>query len=359
MIFVAGAPLTTDSSSSCSQGHDILTDLMKHPVLVSASSSFNDVAERKFSVSKDSSSGISRHNRWVYIFQREYATVDPALVDVVGTDEATTCVGLVIRNQNSGITSVAHLDSPDVVDIGLAQMLAFVVNQSSDAMLDVHLIGGFDDASPEHVNGITESHGKLEGYSFPLCKKIVDSLAKSNMKFQIHTLHVLGHNTRRDTEGNAYPIFTGFLAETATGSIIPANFDATTRCPDEVVRRIRVSASFEDPSWKGRLLETYDTQTDQFVIAPCTWDMRKMHIALMLQNLSDQEILLTCSTSPSAEAPDFVDNHRRQWDYLIQHPDWSETFPFKKPRIFQRTEDKSWVRHQAAKSSSSSYRYTD
>lgn len=63
----------------------------------------------------------------------------------------------------------------------------------------------------QHVNGITESHGKLEGYSFPLCKKIVDSLAKSNMKFQIHTLHVLGHNTRRDSEGNAYPIFTGFL----------------------------------------------------------------------------------------------------------------------------------------------------
>lgn len=36
-----------------------------------------------------------------------------------------------------------------------------------------------------------------------------------------------------------------------------------------------------------------------------------MHIALMLQNLSDQEILLMCSTSPSAEAPDFVDNQRR------------------------------------------------
>ncbi|XP_047253074.1 protein N-terminal asparagine amidohydrolase isoform X3 [Capsicum annuum] len=311
MIFVGGVSLSThSSSSSCSQGHDILMDLMRHPVLVSASSAFNDVAERRFSASKDSNSSISRHNRWVYIFQREYATVDPALVDVVGTDEATTCVGLVMRNQKSGMTSVAHLDSPDVVDMGLSQMLAFVINQSSDAMLDVHLIGGFDDASPEHVNGITKSHGKLEGYSFPLCEKIVDSLAKSNMKFQIHTLHVLGHNTRRDSEGNAYPIFTGFLVETATGSILPANFDATTRCPDEVVRRIRVTASFEDCSWNGRLLETYDTQADQFVIAPCTWSMRKMHIALMLQNLSDQEILLMCSTSPSAEAPDFVDNQR-------------------------------------------------
>ncbi|KAF3673966.1 hypothetical protein FXO37_06674 [Capsicum annuum] len=445
MIFVGGVSLSThSSSSSCSQGHDILMDLMRHPVLVSASSAFNDVAERRFSASKDSNSSISRHNRWVYIFQREYATVDPALVDgdsvpnlpdckmhyailccapckyflsetgcfvlrlviplfkyvdtflilyveaymspvlrvcsyidssslfVVGTDEATTCVGLVMRNQKSGMTSVAHLDSPDVVDIGLSQMLAFVINQSSDAMLDVHLIGGFDDASPEHVNGITKSHGKLEGYSFPLCEKIVDSLAKSNMKFQIHTLHVLGHNTRRDSEGNAYPIFTGFLllacycsfgfvyllaldaplasVETATGSILPANFDATTRCPDEVVRRIRVTASFEDCSWNGRLLETYDTQADQFVIAPCTWSMRKMHIALMLQNLSDQEILLMCSTSPSAEAPDFVDNQRRQCDYLIQHPDWSETFPFKKPRIFRRMEDKSWVKSVVLKS---------
>ncbi|XP_060217016.1 protein N-terminal asparagine amidohydrolase isoform X2 [Lycium barbarum] len=325
----------SDDSSS-SQGHDILMDLMKHPVLASASSSLNEVAERKFSVSKDCNSSISRRNRCVYIFQREYATVDPALVDVVGTDEATTCVGLVIRNQKSGMTSVAHLDSPDVVDIGLAQMLAFVVNHSSDAMLDVHLIGGFDDASPKHVNGITKGHEELEGYSFPLCKKIVDSLAKSNVKFQIHTLHVLGHNTRRDSEGNAYPIFTGFLMETATGSIVPANFDATTRCPDEVVRRIRVTASFEDPHWDGRLLETYDTHTEQFVIAPCTW----------------------CSTSPSAEAPDFVDNQRRQWDYLIQHPDWSETFPFNQPRIFRRTEDKSWVRHQA-KFSSPSYAYAD
>lgn len=63
----------------------------------------------------------------------------------------------------------------------------------------------------QHVNGITEGHAELEGYSFPLCKKIVESLAKSNMKFQIHTLHVLGHNTRRDSEGNSYPIFSGLL----------------------------------------------------------------------------------------------------------------------------------------------------
>ena len=38
---------------------------------------------------------------------------------------------------------------------------------------------------------------------------------------------------------------------------------------------------------------------------------RQKYISLTLQSLSDSEILLSCSTSPSAEAPDFVDNLKR------------------------------------------------
>lgn len=63
----------------------------------------------------------------------------------------------------------------------------------------------------QHENGVTKSHEKIEGYSFPLCSKIVEILGKSINKFNIQTLHVLGHNTRQDSEGNAYPIFNGFL----------------------------------------------------------------------------------------------------------------------------------------------------
>lgn len=59
--------------------------------------------------------------------------------------------------------------------------------------------------------------------------------------------------------------------ETSSGSIIPASFDGTSKCPDEIVRRIRVTASFEDSNWNGKLLDTYDTSTDRFVIAPCAW----------------------------------------------------------------------------------------
>jgi hypothetical protein len=71
---------------------------------------------------------------------------------------------------------------------------------------------------------------------------------------------------------------TWFLqVETSSGVVIPATFDMDSRCPDEVVRRIRVSVSSYDPTWQGRLLETYDTQDDVFQIAPACWYLKSSH----------------------------------------------------------------------------------
>lgn len=54
---------------------------MEHPVLVSTSQSLKTIQERKFSVPEEA--GLEKsHCRWVYVFQKEFATVDPALVDV-------------------------------------------------------------------------------------------------------------------------------------------------------------------------------------------------------------------------------------------------------------------------------------
>ncbi|XP_075476466.1 protein N-terminal asparagine amidohydrolase isoform X1 [Primulina tabacum] len=346
MIYVGGVPYAPDS-----QGMDDLIALMKHPALVSASKSFKSMPERKISVDENRSSEVSRNCKWVYLFQREFATVDPALVDLIGTDGATTCVGVVIRNREKGMISVAHMDFPDVVDIGLCQMLSLLSDRDSDSLLDVHLVGGFDDISSQYSDHSTKSRTKLEGYSYPLCTKIIESLSNRNEKFDIRTLHVLDHNTRWDSEGIAYPIFQGFVVETNSGKIVPASFDRTSRCPDEIIRSIRVTAWFEDPNWTGRLLETYDTETDCFVIAPCAWTIWQTRAALTRQYLSDTEILLTCSSSPSAEGPDFVDDIKRKWDYLIRHPDWREAFPSKQARVFQRNADGSWVKVKTVKKS--------
>ncbi|XP_074279855.1 protein N-terminal asparagine amidohydrolase [Silene latifolia] len=340
MIFVGGVPFQNNSNN---EGSCDLVALMEHPALISASLSLRATPEKVFSASEASSSDGLTKSKHVYLFQREYATVDPMLVDLVGTDEATTCVGIVIRNRNNGMTSAAHMDSPKIVKIGLSQMLSKLADQKLDAELDVHLIGGFDDTPSLLAGKARHKNNTKGGYSFPLCAKIIEGLGKSALKFHIQTLFVLGHNTKNDGEGNAYPIFTGFLMETMTGAVTPAIFDKTTRCPDELVRRIRVSASFEDPCWRGKLLDTYDTETDQFIIAPSSWSVRKVQMATYLQQLPDSEILHTCSTSPYAEAPDFVYNQRRQWDYLIKHSNWKEVFRMGQPRVFKRDTNGQWV----------------
>ncbi|XP_026412199.1 protein N-terminal asparagine amidohydrolase-like [Papaver somniferum] len=342
MIFVDGIPFSTGSS----QGIEDLIALLEHPFLVSASNKLKAIPVMKVSVMEGFRGERSTPAKHVYVFQREYATVDPALVELVGTDEATTCVGIVIRNQKTGWTSIAHVDSPEVVDLGLTQMLSLLIDQNSNAELDVHIVGAFEDAVTNQTSGSSGSESELELYnhSIPLCSKIIEALQNKGNKFHIQTFCVLGHNTMRDSDGNVYPVFNGFMVETSSGSVRPASFDRSSRCPDEIVRRIRVTVSYSDPSWKGKLLETYDSHSDQYQIAPCSWNLRWKEYALSLQQLSDSDILLNCSTSPSAEGPDFVDNHRRLFDYLIQHPNWRETFPMRKPRIFKRTASGDWIK---------------
>lgn len=64
-----------------SKGSSDLVALLEHPVLVSASLSFKAITENKFTISDTSSDEVDQ-KRHVYLFQREYATVDPTLVDV-------------------------------------------------------------------------------------------------------------------------------------------------------------------------------------------------------------------------------------------------------------------------------------
>lgn len=334
MILVDGVPIA--AASSRSQGSELLASLLQNPTLISASDRLKSTPERKVSGPE--------FVKLVYVFQKEYATVDPSLVQFVGTDEATTCVGLVIRNQETGMTSISHMDFEGIVDLGLEQMLSLVVKHEADTTLDVYLIGGFDDAPREKINGTSRRLKKREGYSLPLCSKIVEALQNREENFHLQTLCVLGHNTKQDSNGNPVPIISGFLVDTLSGFTVPATFDRTTRCPDEIVRRVRLCVAFKDPRWKGRLLETYDTLHDRFQIAPCSWVPDWGQYASSLLELSDSEILMRCSTSPAAESPDFVENERRIWDYLVKHSDWRQTFVGRKPRVFGRTTAGEWTR---------------
>ncbi|XP_051181446.1 protein N-terminal asparagine amidohydrolase isoform X2 [Lolium perenne] len=341
MLLVDGEPVTSSSAPSGSSptgssGRELVAALMGNPGLCAASERLRATPERRISSGPEGP-------RNVYVFQREYATVDPARVELVGTDEMTTCVGVIIRNNKTGMISISHMDFPKIVEGGFKQMLELL--GGDNAPFDVHLIGAFDDSSTKVVHSSGGKRNKQEGYSHPLCCKIVEVLHKSEQQFHLRSFCVLGNNTTTDSYGNARPIVGGFVMQTSSGVVTPASFEMASRCPDEIVRRIRVSVSSYDPNWKAKLLETYDTRADIFQIAPTRWMPDWAEIAFSLNQLSDSEVLLQCSTSPAAEPPHFVETDRRKWKYLIENPDWEDTFPKYNPRVFHRTNDGNWSRH--------------
>ncbi|KAF9612395.1 hypothetical protein IFM89_039391 [Coptis chinensis] len=99
----------------------------------------------------------------------------------------------------------------------------------------VHLVGGFEDTHLTQNDDI--SNGKHSGHSFPLWSKLLQALKNRRERFHIQTLFVLGHNTGIDSDGYSYPIIHG-LVKPADRTISPANFDRTSRCPNEIVKRI-------------------------------------------------------------------------------------------------------------------------
>ncbi|CAH9132875.1 unnamed protein product [Cuscuta epithymum] len=110
---------------------------MNDPYLKSIAATYRSISSGDLILSRDSDFLVTRETKCVYIAQREYATVDPSLVDVIGTDGQGGCVGVVIRNPKSGLISVSHMDLPRVIDNGLTQMLSSVIDQESDEILDV------------------------------------------------------------------------------------------------------------------------------------------------------------------------------------------------------------------------------
>lgn len=72
----------------------------------------------------------------------------------------------------------------------------------------------------QHAKGssISEGNVRVDGYSFPLCRKIVETMQKRKENFHVQTFCVLGHNTKKDSQGNAYPIFSGFLVSSSFGN---------------------------------------------------------------------------------------------------------------------------------------------
>ena len=60
---------------------------------------------------------IEASDRCLYVGQRETAVVSPGdNIHMLGSEDATTCNIVILRDVNSGVTGIAHLDSEEPND---------------------------------------------------------------------------------------------------------------------------------------------------------------------------------------------------------------------------------------------------
>jgi len=163
----------------------------------------------------------------LFVAQKEYAIVktDDSLFKVTGTDDATTCHIVVMKNEEESTICVAHIDSADCFE-SLSQMVLEVVGNCSlntDFYIELSIFGGYCDERET---------------SESLTLDLLQFYHSCRVKFKLHNMCVGSANTTRK-KGINYPIIYGIAVDLRSNLIFPASFPLNIRGPQLPLRSSR------------------------------------------------------------------------------------------------------------------------
>jgi len=269
-----------------------------------------------------------RSPRLLYVLQREFAVVSPAdeRVDVLGSEDATTCHLLVLRHTGSGVTALAHLDGAgmeEAVDRMIASMLEVSRGAPEGGRLEAHLVGGFVDD---------------RGESIKLFRDLYRIFRLSTHPLHLVTACVCDANDVVKTDGIHYPIIYGVAVDCKSGTLFPATFP--DKGPDMALR----SARHFTGSTRRVVADVYDPIGRKLVIK--AFDFDPWEEAELWMQQSDDFILKYMSTSPEQEPADFVAHIRQTLQFIIDNPTLRTAggaFPDGAPRVYEKSHDGAWL----------------
>ncbi|XP_062513870.1 protein N-terminal asparagine amidohydrolase-like [Corticium candelabrum] len=254
----------------------------------------------------------------LYVAQREMATVNPMsdAVQILGSDDATTCHIAVVRHIATRVTTLSHLDGSRVADC-VAKMVESCGDEAerilggTDRKFDVFLVGGFDDERHTSVGLSNETLRALQSQPHHLI---------------LNLACITGLNDRMDGRYHK-PIVYGIGVDIQTGDIFPASF--TDKGPDEALRSARIFSNNEET------MSIYNPSTCEITIPP--FDYTDFPGGDTWLHLPDSVILQNLSTSPHAEPPHFVSSVKATIRYMGKHPRPRETIFLNRPRRYRRS----------------------
>ncbi|KAI5716355.1 hypothetical protein M8J76_005055 [Diaphorina citri] len=251
----------------------------------------------------------------LYVQQREMAVTVPhdKNVSILGTDDLTTCIALVLRHSVSGAVGLAHLDgagTEEAVASILQRVQELGLGYQEGGRLELQLIGG-----------VSDSHN----YSEELFYNILHAFHKQTVEVDLTVACVCELNTIV-RNGVRWPIIYGVGINIKSGEVFSATFP--DKGPDIPLRFARQLTGVQ------QVLDVYDCALGLLKIGPFNYDPLR-GVDLWLEQ-PDEFILQHLSTTPDI---------RDAFKYIQEHPFPAVTvFRDNRPHYFRRDEHSgTWV----------------
>ncbi|XP_045464482.1 protein N-terminal asparagine amidohydrolase isoform X1 [Harmonia axyridis] len=258
----------------------------------------------------------------LYVAQREYAATVPLdkNVTILGTDDVTSCMIVVVRHSGSGAVALAHLDGSgtDEAVCAMVQRVQELAIGYPDGRIELQLIGAYS----------SRPYGEKLFYS------VMNSFHKQLVEIDL-TLACVGELNTTMRGGIPWPIIYGIGLNIKTGDIFPATFP--DKGPDLSLRMARYLTGVTQVS------DIYDYNLGLLRIGPFNYQPLR-GVDLWLEQ-SDEFILQHLSDSPEVEPPHIVMQLRATLKYIQDNQFPAITvFRDNKPHYFRRDEQSgTWI----------------
>lgn len=223
--------------------------------------------------------------------------------DVIGSDDATTCLIIIIKDQD-GFLSVAHIDD-SCIDSYISKIAMNdddiddrVVGNTSCKKYDLYILGSYvmDSMDPTHAQCV---------------QLILQQFQRLPSTYKLKLFYVLTANTII-VNGINTPHQQGIAYVRSLDAVVPVHFLDAHRGP-MIQQRMLYSMFVRHSS----IIETYDITSKTFIVRICKqvpWSPNYISDLLML---SDDELLQQCSTSPFVERSRFVADLREVFSLMM------------------------------------------